>query len=493
MVGIPEMKRQDLLKLPEFEALERKYTDYCDKAMLNKRQPQPIAQCFAKFLPDLKLSFNSLLSRSEVVRKKFKVYLKQTDYKVTEQILNDMPTQVFSDLYKELVTSRTFMASELITHLMETPFQRSVEGEKLTLTALVLQASTAFRERLESCPTQTVNRCTPVQFRDAFVKMVLGQDDRHLADFLHCDTWDEAAGAMMDLEGTGQGVTFMKKIQKKNGKAEDQTSSPSQSQTRQDGKAKPGEKDWERIYNELSAKIEHNDTEMRGHTHTFKDRAKRLLQLRDTRAREAELLRLERGVTGPGPRDGNDTGSNTLRGHQSQRQPPSFRDRNPSNDFDHRDYGEGPDRPARPQEGDGTRRGQYGGHARGGHTSGFQPRGERDDGYHARQFSRERSPHDGNMRTSQDRDGASRTPPLRHSSGPTSDTSRDRTESNHNDSGGNANPPPSRSQMQPTLHTVRRCYNCGGEDHLASECPKIGGDGGARRRAASSRSPSGRT
>ena len=103
MVGIPEMKRQDLLKLQEFEALERKYTDYCDKAMLNKRQPQPIAQCFAKFLPDLKLSFNSLLSRSEVVRKKFKVYLKKTDYKVTEQILNDMPTQVFSDLYKELV------------------------------------------------------------------------------------------------------------------------------------------------------------------------------------------------------------------------------------------------------------------------------------------------------------------------------------------------------------------------------------------------------
>jgi hypothetical protein len=206
--------------------------------MLNKRQPQPIAQCFAKFLPDLKLSFNSHLSRSEVVRKKFKPYLKKTDYKVSEKVLNDMPTQVFSDLYKELVTSRTFMASELITYLMETPFQRSVEGEKLTLTALVLQASTAFRERLESCPTQTVNRCTPVQFRDAFVKMVLRQDDRHLADFLHCESWDDAAGAMMDLEGTGQGVTFVKKVQKpkypnaQHGKAEDQTSSPSQSQPR---------------------------------------------------------------------------------------------------------------------------------------------------------------------------------------------------------------------------------------------------------------------
>jgi hypothetical protein len=110
---------------------------------------------------------------------------------------------------------------------------------------------------------------------------------------------------MMDMDGSGQGVTFMKKVQKKSGKAEDQSSSPSQSQPRQDGKAKPGEKDWERIYHELSAKIEHNDTEMRGHTHTFKDRAKRLLQLRDTRSREAELLRLERGFTGPNSRDGN--------------------------------------------------------------------------------------------------------------------------------------------------------------------------------------------
>lgn len=483
MVGIPEMKRQDLLKLPEFEALERKYTDYCDKAMQNKRRPQPIAQCFAKFLPDLKLSFNSLLSRSEVVRKKFKFHLKGTDYKVTEQILNDMPTQVFSDLYKELVTSRTFMASELITHLMETPFQRSVEGEKLTLTALVLQASTAFRERLESCPTQTVNRCTPVQFRDAFVKMVLGQDDRHLADFLHCNTWDEAAGAMMDLEGTGQGVTFMKKVQKKNpyaqhGKAEEQTSSPSQSQPRHDGKAKPGEKEWERIYNELSTKIEHNDTEMKGHTHTFKDRAKRLLQLRDTRAREAELLRIERSITGPGPRDSQDTGSSTLRGHQSQQQPSSFRNRNPANDFDHRDYGDGAGRTARQQEGDGTRRGQYGGNVRGGQHDSFHSRGSHEDGYQTRRFSREPSPRGGTASDSLRESGRDR---------------RETEPTHHKDSGGNDNLPPSRSQMQPTTSNVRRCYNCGGEDHLASECPKIGGDGGARRRAASSRSPSGRT
>ncbi len=128
-----------------------------------------------------------------------------------------MSTQDFSNLYRELVTTRTFMASELLSYLMETPFQRvATEGhDKITPTSVVLQASTAFRERLESCPTQTVKKCTPIQFRDAFVKMVLGNDERHLADFLHCDSWDDAAQAMMDLEGTGQGVTFMKKVQKK--------------------------------------------------------------------------------------------------------------------------------------------------------------------------------------------------------------------------------------------------------------------------------------
>jgi hypothetical protein len=342
MVGIPEMKREDLLKLPEFEVLERKYTDYCDKAIMNKRTPQPIAQCFSRFLPDLKLSFNSLLSRSEAVRKKFKVQLKHRDYKVTEQVLNDMPTQVFSDLYRELVTSRTFMASELITHLMETPFLKPT-GEKLTLTALVLQASTAFRERLDSCPTQTVNRCTPVQFRDAFVKMVLGPDDRHLADFLHCDNWDEAAGAMMDLEGTGQGVTFMKKVHKRvvsTGKPEESASSPSQSLSRQDTRTTKGDKDWERIYRELSSTIEHNDTEMKGHTHTFRDRAKRLMQLRDNRAREAELLRLERSMSSA---SGEGNTSTTQLRHQLQQQQQASRPQ--QRHTDHRDYGDGSSRP----------------------------------------------------------------------------------------------------------------------------------------------------
>lgn len=479
MVGIPEMKRVDLLKLPEFEALEKKYTDYCDKAQTHRRQPQPIAQCFGKFLPDIKLSINSLLSRDEAVRKKFKKLLARHDYKVTEQILNDMSTQDFSNLYRELVTTRSFMASELLSYLMETPFQRtSAEGqEKITLTLAVLQASTAFRERLESCATNTVKKCTPVQFRDAFVKMVLGNDERNLADFLHCDTWDEAAQAMMDLEGTGQGVTFMKKVQKKspkNPEESDRSSAPSQQRRDQDHKPRKESADgtdWEKTYKELSATIEANETEMRGHTHSYRERVKRLLSLRDARNREALLVSMEKGGGSALRHSSTEThrgGGSSAAPYQprnDQRHDQRHRSHSPRHYQDHRDYEQAGAPP--------YNRGQQYDHSRGGgqwdHHH-LQPRRDpprdappRERDQSPRPYQREQSPRPADMRE-QDQGGARQTPTY----------------------------PPSKSQVAPTEGTQRRCFNCGGDDHLARECPKIGGDGGSarRQRAANSRSPS---
>jgi hypothetical protein len=471
MVGIPEIKRADLLKLPEFEALEKKYTDYCDKAQMHRRTPQPIAQCFGKFLPDIKLSINSLLSRNEAVRKKFRKQLQHHDYKVTEQILNDMSTQDFSNLYRELVTTRTFMASELLSHLMSTPFQRTAaEGqEEITLTLVVLQASTAFRERLETCPTQTVKKCTAVQFRDAFVKMVLGPDERNLADFLHCDTWDEAAQAMMDLEGTGQGVTFLKKVQKKATKSHDEqdkdkSEKPRGERDRDPRKTDRDQTDWEQAYKELSATIEHNDTEMRGHTHSYKDRVKRLLSLRDARAREAFLISVEKrnsqrsSSDGPGQRS---DGSHRTEGGAAR--PPFYgqRSHSPRAYQDHRNY-----------------------------ESGNLSTYNRNQQYDRDSEPCDRAPH---------RQDSFREPSPRqlHARGH-SPRATDRGQANElpsQDHGGahrHSPPhPPSKSQITPSETTVRRCYNCGHEGHLASNCPKIGGDGSSvRRHASSSRSPS---
>jgi hypothetical protein len=475
MVGVPEMKRADLLKLAEFEALEKKYTDYCDKAQMHRRTPQPIAQCFGKFLPDIKLSINSLLSRNEAVRKKFRKQLQRHDYKVTEQILNDMSTQDFSNLYRELITTRTFMASELLSYLMSTPFQRTAaEGqEEITLTLVVLQASTAFRERLDTCPTQTVKKCTPTQFRDAFVKMVLGNDERHLADFLHCDTWDEAAQTMMDLDGSGQGVTFLKKVQKKAIKSHDEPDKEKPDKPRADkdkDSKKSDQTDWEKAYKDLSATVEHNETEMRGHTHSFKDRVKRLLALRDARAREALLISMEKGGSqreGSAQRsdghraDGGSAYGGSYGGHRAeggggrgggqsygQRQ----RSHSPRHYQDHRDY-EGSSAPAynRSQQFDR-------GH---GHEAHFDRGSHRQDDFQL-QPQRQQQP-----------SGRGQSP----RGGQVSDQQQQH--------------PPSKSQITPSETTVRRCYNCGGEGHLASNCPKIGGDGSnVRRHASGSRSPS---
>jgi hypothetical protein len=478
MVGVPEMKRADLLKLPEFEALEKRYVDYCDKAQMHKRKPQPIAQCFGKFLPDLKIALNSLLSRSAAIRSKFKHVLSHHDYQVSEQILNDMSTLDFSNLYKELVTTRSFMASELLTHLMDTPFVLASDSPP-TLSALVLQASTAFRERLDACPTNTVRKCTDIQFRDAFIKMVLGNDERHLADFLQCITWDEAAGAMMDMEGTAQGVTFMKKVLRK-GK-DGQPAASTQAQGGRDKKPSSDGTDWEKMFRELSQEIEANETEMRGHTQTYKDRVKRLLSLRDSRAREAFLTSLEKGGGHSGSQQRTDGGRarnfNTPQDSGQQRgssYPQSsggqFRSHSPRRAQDHRNF-EGP--------------------APSTYNQRHQDRGQHHDSGRNQQFD-ERHQQQRDVNFNSDRSPAP-SPGYREQS-PRPSESRQGDQQQQNQGGAPraaTSHPPSRSQVAPPDSASNRCYNCGGEGHLARQCPKIGGDGGRGGRTGNaSRSPS---
>jgi hypothetical protein len=199
----------------KIRSVRKKYADYCDKASTWKRKTQPIASCFHKFLPDIVMSINSLLSRNGAVRGKFYKLLRGAAYRVNQEFLLKMSTRDFSDLYKEVITARTSLASELIAQLIDTEFQRTStpDCEVNTLTSLVIQASTAFRVNIESMPTQTVAKCTEIQLRNAFVKMVLGNSETHLADFSECLTWEAAVEAMLDMESSGQGVTLLKLAQ----------------------------------------------------------------------------------------------------------------------------------------------------------------------------------------------------------------------------------------------------------------------------------------
>jgi hypothetical protein len=420
MLGCPELeRREDLLIISKFEALEKKYADYVDRAQDQHRTPQTMAHCFRKYLPTIVMTMNSLLSRDAAVRRKFNaIFAVGSSYVVTEDMIKSWDAQTFRSMYKELCTAKTFMASEVITQLMDTKFSRHPPRgqEPYTLTAFVIQATTAFQEKLDSMPTQTVKRCSDSQLRDSFVKMILGKDDRHLADFSHCYTWLEAAQTMFDLEGTGQGVNFMRQAlqdhvhppefsRTSGGQAhrpDDRGSDRNRerSSDRQTGRQDRSEhrnsasdtKDWSAILQRLASEIEHNSKDLEGHV-SDKEKAKRLLSLRDSRKREQELLNLERSAT-----TGHPAGQSG-----SQRQGPS---RDPSQ----------------------TRR--QGSPA--GERQASRGHGQITEGHNLR------APAAG---------------------------------------GGNGGDQRSQSQLGPSEGRGPRCYNCQGYGHLAKECPKIGAGG----------------
>jgi hypothetical protein len=413
MVGCPEVTRQDLLSLSKFEALEKKYADYCDKASTWKRRAQPIASCFHKFLPDIVMSINSLLSRNGAVRGKFENLLRKVNYRVSQEFLLEMSTRNFSDLYKEVITARTSLASELIAQLIDTEFQRTStpDCEVNTLTSLVIQASTAFRVNLESMPTQTVAKCTDIQLRNAFVKMVLGNSEAHLADFSECPTWESAVEVMLDMESSGQGVTLLKLAQSvkqaKHLKAHD---SPKARQQDLDTRGDREDADWKAKYHELAAKVPHTEADMRGQE-SWRKKAKRLMQIRDERARDLEIQAFEKGDKR------NRHGQNA---HSRDRQTD--------------------DRSSRPEN---TR--QW-------NPKFLQERNQRVD------------THDQNVKSS------------RESSTERSQPAQDQS-ARHPQREHNADNSSSRSQLgtaPPTRSRETVCYNCRGTGHLAKDCPKIG-------------------
>jgi hypothetical protein len=412
MLGCPELEsREDLLVLQKFEVLEKKYADYVDRAHDQRRTPQSMAHCFRKYLPTIVMTLNSLLARDAAVRRKYSSVLASCSYTVSEDILKQWDVRMFSNVYKELCTAKTFMASEVITQLMDTKFARHAKKgqDPYTLTAFVMQATTAFQERLESLPTQTVKKCSDTQLRDTFIKMILGKDDRHLADFAHCYTWVEAAQAMFDLEGTGQGVNFLRQALQDHAPSSDapragggpagRTDRPNErgpserhgGRTNDHDDRGDARQDWSAILRRLSAEIAHTPRDLEGHT-SDKDKVKRLMSLRDARKREKELQALE-SARAPPQRDHSREARS--RGHS-------------------RDPGQG-------------RRGE-------------SPPKNKDD---------QKGSH------------KSSAPPQAQEAG-----------------GGSA--ARTQSQLGPSGETRgTKCYNCHGFGHLARDCPKIGGTGGA--------------
>ena len=141
MLGCPEVeKREDLLVMSKFEALEKKYADYVDRAQDHDRTPQTMAHCFRKYLGTIVMSLNSLLSRDAAVRRKYRELCQATTYTVDDEQLKQWDAHTFACMYRELCTAKTFMASEVITKLMDTKFSRHPPRgqDPYTLTAFVI-------------------------------------------------------------------------------------------------------------------------------------------------------------------------------------------------------------------------------------------------------------------------------------------------------------------------------------------------------------------
>ena len=128
-------------------------------------------------------------------------------FDMDEEEFSAMDNKTFGDLYRELCTHQSYMPSQLLLQLEGTTFD--YEGK---LPAVVVQASLAFREKLRGLPRVTVDQCTAKQLKEAFIKMLLGTNDRNLADFPSATSWEQVVGLVLDMDGTAQAHTLLQRI-----------------------------------------------------------------------------------------------------------------------------------------------------------------------------------------------------------------------------------------------------------------------------------------
>ena len=207
-----------------------------------------------------------------------------------------------------------------------------------SLPKLIIQASTAFREKLQGSPQQTVESCTDRQLKDAFVRMLLGSDERNLADFASARTWEEAVDRVLELEGSAQAHTMMTRIievgqqgwtevRSRGGGGAARggaagggaaggggTSRPSSTRPTAGGGAESkvsettaafkspptspvSDAAWKQQFDILQAQFQPTAHDLLGCT-TYQQKCKRIFQIRDTRAREKEMQALRATLGG---------------------------------------------------------------------------------------------------------------------------------------------------------------------------------------------------
>jgi len=332
MEGCPEFPRKDLLQLDKFEQWELKYKEYVGKANDRHRTFNNMTYGFRKFNKEVRSAIRSLFEKTPRLRTHYgKASTRLMG--MTEDDFAELDNEVFKRLYRELCTQNSTLPSQLLIQLESTVFDRT-DGSSLP--KLIIQASTAFREKLQGSPQQTVESCTDRQLKDAFVRMLLGSDERNLADFASARTWEEAVDRVLELEGSAQAHTMMSRIIEVGqqgwtevrsrgvggaarggsagggGAARPSSSRPvaiggpenkmldTSPTARHAPTSQVSDTAWKQQFDALQAQFQPTAHDLLGCS-TYQQKCKRILQIRDTRAREKEMQALRATLGGSEP------------------------------------------------------------------------------------------------------------------------------------------------------------------------------------------------
>ncbi len=155
--------------------------------------------------------------------------------------------------------------------------------------------------------------------------MLLGNDERNLADFPNANTWEDVVSRLLDMDGSSQANTMLERIARvKEGRSTNDTHSPASGLSSTSPAARGGggaargggqvrgstrggdtptelpDEVWKDKFEALKAQIKPTEIDLMGCT-TYQQKLKRTLAIRDSRARENELKQMRGGLEGLDP------------------------------------------------------------------------------------------------------------------------------------------------------------------------------------------------
>ena len=448
MDGCPEIKPSNLLLIKALDEITKEYDEYVNLSHARDRKPKPFPTVFVKHSEEIAMKFNKLCRQGHALAIQLCVSGNEEGERTyTGDSVLTMADAEFAALYKEICTGGVKAPSQVLDILETTSFKRStVKGEGKhgnEHDALVMRAAAAFRDKIDSLPTEVVRKCTAIQIKRSFIRVVLGKGEGNLADYSQCQTWNACVEHMLDISTTDLSEAFMKRA-KEAGGADPESSEDSDGwEERKSKKKRKAEKAaskereltgdkglklgkpatettaddkdqdiarWKDEFLRMKQKVKHSDADL-AECGTYWKRVKKLRYIESQQQLKETLKSMKEG------------GSKPETSMSASRAPVTWKDQSQQRGGD------------RDREHDYNSRGR-GGYAQGGDGRAYRGQSpRREDGYQG-QRSSFRSPS-----------------PYRPPEG---------------------QPPPSRSQVPPPSDQPRAftCYNCNEVGHISAQCPK---------------------